>query len=77
MKTQKIDFVINSRLKMQSVQRYIENNFGIFIVEVKDLIKFKNKINSLNSKEMSNFIRNLGGPVNINETREFLNNILK
>jgi hypothetical protein len=77
MKTNNIQYVIDSRLKMQSVQRYMIENFGIDMESCNDLNKFSSKIKSLNEKQMSKFIRNLGGPVNINKTKEFINTIIK
>lgn len=77
MKTQEINYIIDSRLKMQSVQRYMSTNFGIDIYNSHDLKRFSSKIKSFDKKQMSSFIRNLGGPVNIDKTKEFLESILK
>lgn len=67
-----IDYVINSRLSMQSVRKQLENNFGFNLETTKDIGKYLAKIKTFNYKERLFFVKCLGGPVNIERTENYL-----
>lgn len=71
-----IENIIKQRLNLQTVEKNLDINYGL---EKRDfflnLIKVKNKYNSLDDDKKKYFIKLIGGGVNYLKTREYIENL--
>ena len=76
MKT-RIESVIDSRLKMQTVQNQIFGKFKIFVSGLDEFKKTIHKFKGINAEDKKQLIYYLGGPINQKETERYLSNFIQ
>ena len=70
---EKIEIIINQRLKLETVRRNLYAKFGISITDAKELLKYSNKIIKMSSVEKNKFIVELGGRYHFEQTKKYIN----
>lgn len=69
--------IVAERLRLQSTQRALERQFGLFIPSVIYLESLGDAFKSLTEDKQRDFITILGGQVNYNKTLSFFNDLTK
>ncbi len=71
----KIEDVISQRLKLQSTQKILENDFGIKDFSKSTIINFITNLKTYTDKERQKFIITIGGPANFKKTKSYLESL--